>query len=94
MLTVNVYTDNAKKYGSVLMDQINKPLDRAVWWLEHIMRHPGMYIGKSGAHRLNWIQYNLLDVYGFIVAVVITIVYSLKKLLALLCCRKTKSKRD
>ena len=41
------YTRAAQKFGSLLNDQITKPLDRAVWWIEHIMRHPDMYAGKS-----------------------------------------------
>ncbi len=94
MLTNKEYAENAIKYGALLMDQIDKPLDRAVWWLEHIMRHPGMYVGKSGAHRLGWIQYKLLDVYVFIVMVVILAFYIFTKLLCCLCCSYSKRKTD
>ncbi len=51
------------------MDQKEHPLDRAVWWLEHILRHPGAYVGKSPAKRLNWFQYNLIDIYAFLFAI-------------------------
>jgi hypothetical protein len=26
------------------MDDINKPLDRAIWWLEYAVRHPGSFL--------------------------------------------------
>jgi len=36
------YSRRAKEHGSLLMDDITKPLDRAIWWLEYAMRYPGM----------------------------------------------------
>ncbi len=94
MLSNQKYSDSAKKYGSLLMDQINKPLDRAAWWLEHIMRHPGMYVGKSGAHRLNWIEYNLIDVYLFLAIILVLVLYTMKRIIQCCCCRQRKEKSD
>ena len=34
------YTETAQKLGSVLNDQITRPKDRVVWWVEHLMKHP------------------------------------------------------
>merc|ERR1719361_2890546 len=31
------YTEAAKTVGSAMNDQIDRPLDRAVWWVEHVM---------------------------------------------------------
>ena len=38
------YGRRAREHGSLLMDDINKPLDRAIWWLEYALRHPGWLI--------------------------------------------------
>ena len=65
VLQVPAYLKNAQKYGSMLNDQITKPLDRAVWWIEHVIKHPKMYQGKSPANKLYWFQYFLLDVILF-----------------------------
>ncbi len=46
-----------------------RPLDRAVWWLEHVLRHPTLYAGKAAVHKLTWFQYFLLDIIGFILVV-------------------------
>ena len=35
------YAKRAEEHGHLLMDDINKPLDRAIWWLEYALRHPG-----------------------------------------------------
>ena len=56
------FAEAAKEIGSTLNDQITRPLDRAIWWVEHVMRHPTMYAGKSPVHKLYWHQYFLLDV--------------------------------
>merc|ERR1712173_483980 len=64
------YLANARKHGAMLNDQINKPLDRAIWWIEHIMRHPKLYEGKSPVHKLYWFQYLLLDVLAFFLLII------------------------
>ena len=60
-----IYTENARKYGQICNDQLTRPLDRAIWWIEHVMRHPKAYQGKNPVHKLHWFQYFLLDVLLF-----------------------------
>lgn len=88
------YATTAKDLGSAMADQINKPLDRTIWWLEHLMRHPNQYKGKSPVHKLAWYQYFLLDVIAFIVVVVLVVIVIIKKLIFAVCCRSKKTKRD
>ena len=64
------FKENAEKLGSALNDQLTRPTDRAVWWVEHLMRHPKMYQGRSPVHKLHWFQYFLLDVIAFYVFVI------------------------
>ena len=42
VLTDTKYVRRAQEHGSLLMDDMTKPLDRAVWWIEYALRHPGM----------------------------------------------------
>jgi hypothetical protein len=76
--------------------QINKPLDRAVWWIEHIMRHPTLYSRRSPVHNLAWYQYLLLDVLAFYAAIVFFFGWIIFKIFVCCCCRKKslKSKKD
>ena len=90
------YTETAERVGSTLNDQLTRPLDRAIWWIEHIMRHPTMYEGRSPVHKLYWFQYFLLDVlalYAFILFVVFKFV---KFIICKLCCKSAdaKTKKD
>jgi glucuronosyltransferase len=93
VLHVQKYTENAQKMGLLLNDQINRPLDRATWWIEHIMRHPGMYKGKSPVHKLYWFQYFLLDVFA-VILIALYIMFKFVKLLCMtFCCRRKKGKK-
>ena len=78
MLNDPKYTNRAKEFGSLAVDQIEHPLQRAVWWLEHIMRHPHEYRNKSPASKLSWIQYFCLDV-------ILTIVFAALFVLCIIC---------
>ena len=42
VLTDPKYSLRAQKHGTLLMDDITNPLDRAIWWLEYALRHPGV----------------------------------------------------
>jgi glucuronosyltransferase len=81
----------AKELGSVLVDQINKPLDRAVWWIEHIMRHPTLYSGRSPVHKLTWYQYYLLDVLAFYSAITFFFGWIFYKIVSYCCCKTKKN---
>lgn len=72
-----------------------KPLDEAIYWVEYVIRHGGAEHLRVAALKLNWYQYMLLDVIGFVLLVVMSTVYILKILLGKLFCensRKTKLK--
>ena len=89
------FAEAAKEIGSTLTDQITRPLDRAIWWVEHVMRHPTMYAGKSPVHKLHWHQYFLLDVLA-VYALILYITYQILKFFFILCfCSdSSKEKRD
>ena len=90
-----IYTENARKFGSLLTDQINKPLDRAVWYIEHLIRYPGMidYIHPP-VHDLAWYQYAMLDVLAFLFSSLLLFLFLLYKLSRCICCRSAKPNID
>ena len=71
------YTAAAKELGHLLTDQETKPLDRAIWWIEHAVRHPNLAEHyRPPANQLPWYQFYLLDVISFLlfaIAVVLAI---------------------
>uniref|UniRef100_A0A8C0W471 glucuronosyltransferase n=1 Tax=Castor canadensis TaxID=51338 RepID=A0A8C0W471_CASCN len=75
------YKENAMWLSTIHHDQPLKPLDRAVFWTEFVMRHKGAKHLKPLAHNLTWYQYYSLDVIGFLLACVATVTF-----LVIKCC--------
>uniref|UniRef100_I3NB64 UDP-glucuronosyltransferase n=2 Tax=Ictidomys tridecemlineatus TaxID=43179 RepID=I3NB64_ICTTR len=76
-----LYKENAMKLSRIQHDQPVKPLDRAVFWIEFVMRHKGAKHLRVAAHDLSWFQYYSLDVIGFLLACVATGMFIITK-----CC--------
>ncbi|KAM5158675.1 UDP-glucuronosyltransferase 2B17-like isoform 2-T2 [Callospermophilus lateralis] len=76
-----IYKENAMKLSRIQHDQPVKPLDRAVFWIEFVMRHKGAKHLRVAAHDLSWFQYYSLDVIGFLLACVATVMFIITK-----CC--------
>ena len=87
------YQEAATKLGQLILDQPQHPLDKAVWWLEYLLRHPGNPGMVSPTHKLNWFQYFLLDVLVTIITATFIFVYIIVRLISC-CCRRKKSKTD
>ncbi|XP_021010431.2 UDP-glucuronosyltransferase 2B4-like [Mus caroli] len=87
------YKENAMRLSRIHHDQPVKPLNRAVFWIEFAMRHKGAKHLRVAAHDLSWVQYHSLDVLGFLLACVLTVMFILTKC-CLFCCQKlTKAGR-
>ncbi|XP_025240594.1 UDP-glucuronosyltransferase 2B30 isoform X3 [Theropithecus gelada] len=76
-----LYKENAMKLSSIHHDQPVKPLDRAVFWIEFVMRHKGAKHLRVAAYDLTWFQYHSLDVIGFLLACVATVIFIITKCL-------------
>ncbi|XP_078004874.1 UDP-glucuronosyltransferase 2A1-like isoform X3 [Phascolarctos cinereus] len=85
------YKENAMRLSRIHHDQPVKPLDRAVFWIEFVMRHKGAKHLRPAAHDLTWYQYHSLDVIGFLLACVTTVVFIVIKS-CLFCFRKLGKK--
>ncbi|XP_037385562.1 UDP-glucuronosyltransferase 2B4-like isoform X3 [Talpa occidentalis] len=91
------YKENVMKLSRIQHDQPMKPLDRAVFWIEFVMRNKGAKHLRPASHDLTWVQYHSLDVIGFLLACVATAVYVITKC-CLFCYQKfvktRKNKRE
>ncbi|XP_028642646.1 UDP-glucuronosyltransferase 2B1-like isoform X2 [Grammomys surdaster] len=82
------YKENAMRLSRIQRDQPMKPLDRAVFWIEYVMRNKGAKHLRPALHDLNWFQYHSLDVIGFLLVCVVAVVFIITKC-CLFCCHKT-----
>lgn len=60
------YSINAKKVSQKYRDQKEKPLDRAVWWIEWVLRNPDAENLRSPVLRLGYAVGNSFDILAFI----------------------------
>ncbi|XP_019571216.2 UDP-glucuronosyltransferase 2B31 [Rhinolophus sinicus] len=81
------YKENAMKLSRIHHDQPMKPLDKAIFWIEFVMRHKGAKHLRPASYDLNWFQYHSLDVIGFLLACVATAIFVITKC-CLFCCQK------
>ncbi|XP_052591881.1 UDP-glucuronosyltransferase 2B31-like isoform X1 [Peromyscus californicus insignis] len=81
------YKENAMRLSRIHHDQPVKPLDRAVFWIEYVMRNKGAKHLRVAAHDLTWFQYHSLDVLAFLLACVLTVMLIIMKC-CLFCCQK------
>ncbi|KAF2886869.1 hypothetical protein ILUMI_19304, partial [Ignelater luminosus] len=77
------YRNKVKELSELSKDQPMTGLERAVWWTEYVIRHKGAKHLRSPALDIPAYQYYLLDVIGFILAVILIVVYVLIKLVKL-----------
>lgn len=56
-----------RKLSTRFKDRPISPQQTVVYWTEYVMRHNGTSYLKPAASQLNWFQYLLLDVAGFII---------------------------
>ncbi|XP_018324508.1 2-hydroxyacylsphingosine 1-beta-galactosyltransferase-like [Agrilus planipennis] len=94
ILTNNRYKKGIKTRSDILHDQETKPVDRAVWWIEYVIRHKGAPHLKSVTLNLKWYQYILLDVLALAVVIIFLIVTSVYVCLKKLFKENKKSKKD
>ncbi|NXU94566.1 UD2A2 glucuronosyltransferase, partial [Xiphorhynchus elegans] len=86
----STYKENALKLSKIQHDQPVKPLDRAVFWIEFVMRHKGAKHLRPAAHHLTWYQYHSLDVLAFLFTCIAIAVFILVK--CCLCCCKRRGR--
>uniref|UniRef100_A0A8D0CJ73 UDP-glucuronosyltransferase n=1 Tax=Scleropages formosus TaxID=113540 RepID=A0A8D0CJ73_SCLFO len=93
------YKESAMRLSRFYHDQPEKPLDRAIFWIEFVMRNKGAKHLRVQAHNLTWYQYYCLDVFAVLLAAALLAASILLKTCRgcfKRCCRslKTKSKKE
>ena len=91
VLTNPQYQSAVDQLSDLIMDQPQHPLDRAVWWLEYLLRHPHNTNMKPHTHNLYWFQYFLLDILAVLLLTLTAVIILVVKLLKC-CCSRQKSK--
>lgn len=86
------YRANAAKASAKFRDQKEHPLDRAIWWIEWLLRNPDCDYLISPVQRLGFFVGNAYDIIVFVTLVVAGVVLAIIKLICL-CTKRNASQR-
>jgi hypothetical protein len=89
MLYKPSYAENIKGVSKLFLDQPGLPLDKAIYWVEYVIRHKGAPHLQSAGQELSFLQYHNLDVFGVMLA---TVLFTLLTIKMCLCGRKKEGK--
>ncbi|KAM9360194.1 UDP-glucuronosyltransferase 2A3-like [Symphorus nematophorus] len=67
------YRENMQELSRLHRDQPMKPLDRAMFWIEFVMRHKGAAHLRTDSYKMSWIQYHSTDVLALLLVSIMTI---------------------
>ncbi|XP_055702597.1 UDP-glycosyltransferase UGT4-like isoform X2 [Phlebotomus papatasi] len=94
LITNSTYKKNALLRSKMFRDHPEKPLDRAIWWIEYVLRNPNENIFRSEALSLNIFQKHDGDIVVFLSCVVFLCLYITFKILRVIVRRiKVSSQR-
>ncbi|CAH2092311.1 unnamed protein product [Euphydryas editha] len=68
----NSYRRNIVKLRNMMHDQLQKPLERAVWWTEYVLRYGGLHLRASGAG-VSWTEYYELELVLLLLAALVVV---------------------
>lgn len=85
------YKENIQKISGRFKDQKEKPIDRAIWWIEWVLRNPDADYLTSPILRLGLFVGNAYDLIAFVTFVMILILYLSGKIVLILCQSRRKT---
>ncbi|KAJ7984616.1 hypothetical protein DPEC_G00356620 [Dallia pectoralis] len=91
------YKSNMTRLSELHRDKPVHPLETALFWTEFVIRNKGAAHLKTDSYKMPWYSYHSLDVIGFLLAVLFTLVTVTLCSLRFLClrlCRKCKAKQE
>ena len=75
VLRDDTYERSMRKISEIFKDRPMSAVKSAVFWVEYVARHGNIL--QSAAIKLNWLQRNLIDVYGFLFGCAAVALYAL-----------------
>ncbi|XP_059616624.1 UDP-glucosyltransferase 2 [Phlebotomus argentipes] len=91
LLTENHFQQTADKVSQLFKDNLESPLNTAMYWIEYVGRNRGADHLKSAARNLNWFQYFMLDIIGLLIVVYFVIATAMYFLVERICGKKKKT---
>lgn len=75
LLATTQYRNEAKLKSRIFRDQQNTPMEKAVYWVEHVIRYKGAKHLCNLGQNLNVWQFYNLDVYASILCIILAFIF-------------------
>ncbi|XP_023937631.2 UDP-glycosyltransferase UGT5-like [Bicyclus anynana] len=73
VISDNSYRSNIKRIRTIMNDNPQTPLERAVWWVEYVLRHKGAKHLRAAGANVSWTQYLELELVAIVVLFLLSI---------------------
>ncbi|XP_039889190.1 UDP-glucuronosyltransferase 2A1-like isoform X2 [Simochromis diagramma] len=84
------YRQNIQRLSRLHRDQPITPMEKAVFWVEYVMRHKGSRHLPTEAYKMPWYSYYCLDVLFILLSVVTVLLLSIVAVFRFLCRRRQR----
>lgn len=95
MLSNPIYRDNAQKQSQLFRDQPDKPIGRALWWVDYVLRNPNIsHLQNPRLHEMNFVVKHSIDIIGGLVLLLVILMSLLFKVISVAVCFNREMKGD
>lgn len=93
LLTSKSYREKAQMMSRNFRDQPEPPMERALWWIDYVLRNPDVtFLQSEKLREMNYAHKHSVDVIAFLVLVTLVLIILILKVSCYLCCKnKTTS---
>lgn len=85
------FLEKAREKGRLFRDQPEKPIERALWWVEYVLRNPEIsHLKNPEFHEMNFLVKHSIDVYAILFVIILVVFWGILKC----ACWKKKSVED
>nr|XP_057942864.1 UDP-glucuronosyltransferase 2A2-like isoform X2 [Doryrhamphus excisus] len=89
------YRRNMQRLSRLHRDQPTTPKDRAIFWVEYVMRHKGApHLRTEAYYKMAWYSYYGLDVFLLLGAAATILLLSAVVLFRFICCKKRRKSKQ
>lgn len=76
------YKQNIERRSELFRDRLSSPLDTAMYWIDHVIKHKNTDHLKSAASQLTWYELYSLDVLAILIASIFLGIYTIKLIIS------------
>ncbi|XP_024862066.1 uncharacterized protein LOC108236932 [Kryptolebias marmoratus] len=91
VLYKDTYRQNMQRLSSLHRDQPVAPMEKAIFWIEYVIRHKGARHLVTEAYKMPWYSYYCIDVMLFLITVIAVLLLSIFAIFRFFCCRKKRN---